>query len=78
MKFKVTLKDPDGFSVGIDDAVNRALSGTTFFWKKDADSVYESRRKTIRLGIEKWVEYGEYIKIEFDTTAGTATVVPLK
>ena len=78
MKFKVTLKDPDGFSDGINDAVKRALSGTTFFWEKDADSVYESRRKTIRLGIEKWVEYGEYITIEFDTTAGTATVVPLK
>ena len=46
MKFKVTLKDPDGFSDGINDAVKRALSGTTFFWEKDANSVYESRRKT--------------------------------
>jgi len=24
---------------------------------------------------EKWIEYGEYIDIEFDTAKGTATVV---
>lgn len=26
----------------------------------------------------KWVEYGEYVRIEFDTNAGTATVLKLK
>jgi hypothetical protein len=25
----------------------------------------------------RWVKYGEYITIEFDTEAGTATVVPV-
>ena len=27
---------------------------------------------------EKFVEYGEYVTIEFDTSAQTATVVPLR
>lgn len=27
---------------------------------------------------EKFVEYGEYITVEFDTSAQTATVIPLR
>ena len=78
MKFKVTLKDPDGFYDGITDAVEESLGGNTFFSERESEAAHEARRDVIKDGIGKWVEYGEYITIEFDTTAGTATVVPLK
>ena len=78
MKFRVTLKDPDGFYDGITGAVEESLSGNTFFSERESEAAHEARRYAIKDGIKKWVDYGEYITIEFDTTAGTATVVPLR
>ena len=78
MKFKVTLKDPDGFYDCITDAVESSLNGTTFSDEEEFEKISEIRRENIKTAISKWVEYGEYITIEFDTTAGTATVVPLR
>ena len=78
MKFRVTLKDPDGFYDGITDAVESSLNGTTFSDEEEFEKISELRREKIKTAISKWVEYGEYITIEFDTTAGTATVVPLR
>lgn len=77
MKFKVTLKDPDGFYDGITDAVEESLSSNSFMSERESEAAQEARRDTIKDAIEKWVEYGEYITIEFDTEAKTATVVPL-
>lgn len=76
MKFQVSIKDPDilrdsikdaikdeGFPDGLSDEEKEILE------EHRLDSVYESITKT-------WVEYGEYYVIEFDTDAGTATVIP--
>jgi len=32
---------------------------------------------TVRRVAEKFIEYGEYVTVEFDTDKGTARVVPL-
>ena len=78
MKFRITFKDPDGFWDGVEDAVSKSLSGNTFFSEKEAEATYDARRGTIQDAIRKYVAFEEYITVEFDTTAGTATVVPLK
>lgn len=78
MKFKVTLNDPDSFYDSISDAVDISLNGTTFSDDEEFEKVAELRRDKVNTALRKWVECGEYITIEFDTTAGTATVVPLK
>ena len=78
MKFKVTFKNPDGFWDSVEDAVEESLSGNTFFSEKEAEATYDARRGTIQDAIRKYVAFEECITIEFDTTAGTATVVPLK
>lgn len=49
---------------------------------KDADKIVrywggslETAEKVVEF-VSKWVKYGEYITVEFDTDAGTAVVVP--
>lgn len=76
MKFKITLKDPDGFSDGISEAAEKSLGDTSGLSDSERESVAEDRIESIGEALRKWVEYGEYIEIEFDTEAGTATVVP--
>jgi hypothetical protein len=77
MKFRITLKDPDGFYEGIDEATFASVKSHL---GEDPDSDVEEAvsnvaRQKIEDFIEKWVEYGEYVTLEFDTDTGTAVVV---
>lgn len=66
MKVTVTFKTPDA----VDEAIN------------EGGIVDEDEIEKVRDVINKFVEYGEYVHIEFDinlnTGAGTATVLPVK
>jgi hypothetical protein len=76
MKFRVTFKTPDALEyaaqeVSVVEARQQAEhDGATFY-----DAQGEAYDAAIEFG-KKWVKYGEYVTIEFDTEAGTATVVP--
>lgn len=74
MKFRVDLKDPDGFYDAVEevvkDSIPRGLS------KEENKVILADRVEEVFEKIERWVKYSEYITIEFDTEAGTATVVP--
>jgi hypothetical protein len=59
MIFRITFKDPDG----VDDSVAEAA---------DKHGVPE---EDIREHIRPWVEFSEYVTIEIDTVARTATVL---
>lgn len=43
----------------------------------EINAITDARKDKVNKALRNWVEYGEYITIEFDTEAGTATVVPL-
>lgn len=73
MKFTVTMKDPDGFSHCIDNAVRDEIAKLNLP-KDEADSLFELRREKLLGIMDKWIEYQEYVHIEFDTDANTATV----
>lgn len=45
---------------------------------EEAEAVIELRVEKARTAASKWIEWGEYIDVEFDTDAGTATVVKRK
>jgi len=77
MKFTVYLKDPDGFSDGIGDAVDASIKAMGLD-EDEAEAIKEARTQKVSDALGKWVEYGEYVTLEFDTEAGTATVVPRK
>ena len=77
MKFKVTFKDPDVVSDAITEAIKRELVQLPLS-PEEIEAVVELREHEINNFTDTWVEYGEYITVEFDTEAGTCTVVPRK
>lgn len=76
MKFKVTMKDPDTLHDAIDEAVTEDLAKMQFLSAEDREALYESRRNAAQAVTSKWFRYGEYLSVEIDTDAGTATVLP--
>lgn len=81
MKFRVTLKDPDGVDMSVDSEVSRfneLMSDTIASLNLDADeidSMQEQRADVIRKYVNQWLKYGEYVTLEFDTDTGTCVVV---
>jgi hypothetical protein len=78
MKIKVTFKDPDTMHDAVVDAYAEepCPSGVT---KDEWSHIRQERAIATQCAIsDKWVEYGEYIRVEFDTETGTATVIPNK
>ena len=75
MKFKVQLKDPDGFFDGVSDAIDASIESLDLD-EDERDAVKDHRSETVNSALEKWVKYSEYVTLEFDTDAGTAIVVP--
>jgi hypothetical protein len=77
MKIKVTLKDPDGFYESIQEAVNDSLKELNLS-PREKSTIEEVRVEETNNFLSKWVKYGEYVTIEFDTEEKTATVVTVK
>jgi predicted metal-dependent phosphoesterase TrpH len=77
MKIRMQLKDPDGVSDSIQEAVEKSVAASGITDEDEREALIEARTEKAGKAIGKWVEYGEYLTVEFDTDAGTATVVPL-
>lgn len=85
MKFRITFKDPDGVSDSInEEALNLAQNALSDTVKADENllekliqPLLEHYTEDIKSKIDKWIEYSEYVTIEFDTDANTCTVVPV-
>lgn len=82
MKFVMTLKDPDGIYDSISEATNdaledesppRAMDGSIDEY--EAEQRFERTRDKIEDFCDKWVEYGDYVYVEFDTETRTARVL---
>lgn len=76
MKIQITFKHADAVDIGIDEAIAKeglleALS------EDDSEANYfleASIKDEVKRDLSKWVSYGEYITVDFDTEAGTAIV----
>ena len=75
MIIQVSLKDPDGFSDSVDEAVREDVAKLGLA-PDEFDAVFETRRDKVWTALKKFVEYQEYLSVEFDTDAETARVVP--
>lgn len=76
VKIQVLLKDPDTMHDAVDDAVKKLERPAELHSDEWAD-VCEGRAQDIKSQISsRWMEYGEYLCVEFDTDANTATVIP--
>lgn len=78
MKIRVTLKDPDTMHDSVDDAFMR-LPRPNGISKSEWAVLCEARASDAKSEIaRRWMAYGEYLEVEFDLEAGTATVLPAK
>lgn len=75
MKFKVTMKDPDGVQDSLDDAAKVYANSIEGLTEDEREAVREKRRELIGSIADKWFEYGEYLTVEIDTDTKTITVV---
>ena len=78
MKFIVTFKDPDGPSDSIDEAARKSIAAIEGLSEPEREALEEKRIEALREATAKWFKWGEYVDIEIDTEAGTATVLPAK
>lgn len=77
MKVRVTIKDPDVLDDSVLEAVEESANGASGLDADERRALVKRRATRIRDElVEKWVEYGEYYVIEFDTDEGTAVVIP--
>lgn len=74
MKYRITMKDPDGVCDSLREAAEDApqLKGLD---PEDVDTVRDAIERRMRDGLSRWFEYGEYLEVEIDTAAGTCVVV---
>jgi len=63
MKFKITMKDPDGFA----NSIREAADGET----ENKDEA-EQRAEELKQYTKKWFKYEEYLTVEIDTESGAA------
>lgn len=76
MKIRVTFKDPDVMPDSVDDAARR-LACPLGVEAEEWEEIRARRAEKAKDAITKlWMDYGEYIVVDFDLDAGTATVVP--
>ena len=70
------MKDPDGPYECIRDAASDSLKKLDGLSDDERESLKDKRAEELTKFAGKWMKYGEYVTVEFDTEAGTATVVP--
>jgi len=78
MKYRITMKDPDGPYEAIQEAAKQQLAGVPGLTDEERESLIDGRHTTLRDQALKWLEYGEYVTLEIDTEANTCVVVPRK
>ncbi len=73
MKFTITFKDPDGYSDAVKQIVQQEIEKLNLP-EDEAEELVEIKTEKLNDFLSTWISYSEYISIEFDTEAGTATV----
>lgn len=77
MIFQVSFKDADLPHECFDDEARRLTESIPGLDDEERDLVQGARRDHLREFANKWIETDE-ITVEFDTTKGTAVVIPRK
>lgn len=76
MKLQVTFKDPDAFYEPIKEKVQELLKDNPLTkYIENTSAVKDEIYQSIIDKLGPWVEYGEYLTVEFDLEANTASVV---
>jgi hypothetical protein len=69
MKLRLTFKDPDGVYDSLKEEAIRLLD------EEQSAQTVQDKINDLYDVVEDYITFGEYVTIEIDTDAGTATVV---
>lgn len=75
MKFTVTFKDPDTLHDTIREAAKTEAAAVTDIDDDEREMLAESRAAKLGDLCRQWFKWSEYVSIEIDTEAKTATVL---
>lgn len=75
MIINITLKDPDGVYDAIQDAAENSLQLAEDLDQDVAESLLQNSANKIEESLEPWIECCEYVRLQIDTEAKTATVL---
>ncbi len=75
MKFRITMKDPDGVQDALREATEESLKDMKGLSRDEAASLYEARHESITESLRPWFEYSEYLTVEIDTEANTCVII---
>jgi len=74
MKFKITMKDPDGFADSISRAAQESVESVNGVNDEEKSDLVDGRSEELKEAVKKWFEYEEYLRVEIDTDTGTIRV----
>ncbi len=77
MKIVVSFKTPDALEYAIKEHLE-AEQVADDDGMPDPENGHDDMFDELKEKLSEWVEYGECVSIEFDTEAGTATVLKVK
>ena len=76
MKFKIAFKDPNFLSVSLVESAKHNLREKNLAVPtEEYEILMEDELNRLNAFTKKWIRWGEYLTVEFDDEAGTATVV---
>jgi hypothetical protein len=79
MRFRVTFKDPDVLHDAIREAVEEEVKALPGLADDEREGVIEARVEKVQAwAVRRFFHYGEYVEVDCDTDANTATVRPRK
>lgn len=74
MKIKINMKNPDCVYDAIREAAEESAAKVNGISAREKVELTDARERELSKLLSKWITYGEYIEVEFDTDAGTARV----
>ena len=77
MKIRITVKDPDAIGDAIMEAAEKEVNAIEGLSQDEKEMLMETRQEKLSNLFNTFFEWGEYIRIEIDTEAKTARVIPV-
>lgn len=83
MQFSISFKTPDAVYYAVEEEVSHLQLTETELedfegYEDPTGACREAKMEELKEFVAKWVRYGEYVNIKFDTEKGTATVETVK
>ena len=78
MKLSITFKDPDGVYGCANDSIIESVNAIPGLSEEEREELIEVRRGEQLEKLSKWIKYSEYLTVDFDMDAMTATVREVK